>query len=318
LKQRLIVEHHPRHALLVFAQSDFAHGKVAGDLIPLFAFDADLQVVEERRIGGPQLGLGELEDDGLLGHAAVVVMGDDFAVAVADDDARITPPLLADDIERDLDLAGIDLGSDPQAADVFGGDFFEPDGLPDAGGGRVPDAFGLADLFAAGLPVGVARVGDGYDEVLLGFGFVEGVGDVEGEGVVAAGVVADFFAVDGDFAFPIDGAEVEEEATGVFEVGRVEGAVIDELVIRANSFHDAGEGRFDGEGDEDLAVIFAWQARSLPHDGIVPEAVEVGPVVANELGAGVFGVDIGGRNILGPAGHERAGGRFPIGGADGG
>src|SRR4051812_14252817 len=83
-----------------------------------------------------------------------------------------------------------------------------------------------------------------------------------------------FFAVHGDFALPIHRAEVEKKATTVFEVGSFEGAVIDELLIRADAFHDAGEGGFDGEGDEDLAVPFIWRARGpprdrgLPHEGV--------------------------------------------------
>jgi len=48
----------------------------------------------------------------------------------------------------------------------------------------------------------------------------------------------------------------------------------------------------------------------LGADDVVPEAVEVGPVVADHLGAGVFGMDVGGRDVLGPAGHER--GRRPV------
>src|SRR5581483_6337406 len=117
-----------------------------------------------------------------------------------------------------------------------------------------------------------------------------------------------------------DGAEVEEEAAAVFEGGRLERAVVDELVFGADGFHDAREGGFDREGDEDLAVPFFWPARGPPHgrgpphEGVVPEAVEVGPVVADHLGPGVFGVDVGGRDILGPAGHEGAGGGFPVSG----
>src|SRR6478609_2905623 len=69
--------------------------------------------------------------------------------------------------------------------------FFEPDGLPNAGGRRVPDAFGLADLFAAGLPVGVGGVGNAHNQILFRFARLDSVGDVECEGIVAAGVLAD-------------------------------------------------------------------------------------------------------------------------------
>src|SRR5438045_3349043 len=65
------------------------------------------------------------------------------------------------DVQVNPRMSLVEIGNDLERTNVRAGDWFEPYGLPDAGGWRVPDAFGFADLFAAGLGAAVGGVGDG-------------------------------------------------------------------------------------------------------------------------------------------------------------
>ena len=195
-------------------------------------------------------------------------------------------------------------------------DGLDPDGLPDAGDGGVPDAAWPAHLFASGLVSGVGRVPYGDDDGLRFFCF-DRVGDVEGEGVVSAPVAADLQSIDPDGGVPIDGAEIEQDASAALvptaALRQFEGAAVPESVVRTDAFHDAGQRRLDGVGDEDLAVEFARLRSVFLGDRVVPEAVEVQPVAADHLRPGVFRQRVVRRDILGPLGHQRSASGFPLG-----
>jgi hypothetical protein len=85
-------------------------------------------------------------------------------------------------------------------------------------------------------------------------------------------------------------------------------------MLGSDGFFHAGQGGFDRERDEDLAVPGGRLRVVLRDDGIVPEAIEIEPIGSGELGAGVFGMDAVGVDILGPAGEEWAGSGGPSGG----
>ena len=139
----------------------------------------------------------------------------------------------------------------------------QPHRLPDAGGGRVPDAAGLAHLLAARLRAGVGRVPDRHDHLLLAAG-LERVGDVEAEGVVAAAVLADLLAVDPDRRLPVHRAEVQQHApalpvpAGTSNVRRYQSRS-----FSLDRLHHARQGRLDRERHEDLARRTAAAARRL-------------------------------------------------------
>ncbi len=66
----------------------------------------------------------------------------------------------------------------------------QPDRLPDARTGRVGGAAGVQRLLAAKLPAGVGRVPDRDDDFLRAF-LLQGLGDVEREGIEAAAMAAE-------------------------------------------------------------------------------------------------------------------------------
>ena len=79
--------------------------------------------------------------------------------------------------------------------DMAFGHGLHPHRLPDAAGRRVPDAAGAGGLLAARLIAAVGAVVDADDQLLRTVR-LERIGDVEGEAVVAARVVADQRTVD--------------------------------------------------------------------------------------------------------------------------
>ncbi len=114
-------------------------------------------------------------------------------------------------------------------------------------------------------------------------------GDVEGEGVVAAGVLADLLVVHEDGGLPVNSAKVQQNSAAFPGFGEAEGAGVPDAIFGADGFHHAGEGGFDGIGDEDLALEFLGEAFGVAgDDGIIPQAVEVDPFRPLHLRAGIF------------------------------
>src|SRR5439155_24181173 len=180
----------------------------------------------------------------------------------------------------------------------------QQDRLPDAGGCGVEEAAGLADLLAAGLRAAVHGVVGGDDQLLRAL-LDERVGDVHAERVVAALVRGELLAVDEDRAFPVDGSEMEQETLAGPAFRDAERAAIPDVAVR---LLDAGQRALDGEGHEDAPgeVEADGRLRAGARAGELPEAVEVEPVGAGELWAGVFGVGLVGPDVLRPFCQERA------------
>src|SRR3954465_7610248 len=116
-----------------------------------------------------------------------------------------------------MHFALVDVGRDVDRGEVRPGHGLQPDGLPDAGDGRVPDAMRLLDLLAARLRSLVAGVPDADDDFLLALR-LQGSGDVEVDRVVTALVLAGLLAVDPDDRVPVDGAEVQQQALGLADL----------------------------------------------------------------------------------------------------
>ncbi len=200
---------------------------------------------------------------------------------------------------------------DDGVRDGGGGEGLEPDGLPDAADGGVPDAAGGVPLLAAGLAAGVGGISDADGDLVRARS--EGGSDIDAEGVVTTFVRADIIAIDLDGAGPIDCAEVEHDAAISAEGGPVDGeserAAIGDDVVGGDAFADAGEGGFDGEGDEDGGVEVGCGGAC--GDGEIPESVEIEPMGADKGGAGVLGPDVLGSDLFGPGSGEGSGGGFP-------
>ena len=192
-------------------------------------------------------------------------------------------------------------------------DWFHPDGGPHTGDRRVPDAVGVGDLLAAGLPVIAGRVENDDFDLLLAFGF-QGAGDVEAERSITADVRSDMLAVDVNVGFPVARFKVEDDVL-VFPVGRNgDGTAVDEQIVFSDFTLDAGERRFDRVRHKDLSVPFLNVFASLD-DGVVPQTVEVHPVFTDELGTGILGVCVFGRDLFSPGGKDRIFLDLPLGGA---
>ena len=214
---------------------------------------------------------------------------------------------------RETQHALIDVGGQGQIPDMGAGNGFEPDRLPDAGDGGVPDALRFEDLFAAGLVALVRGVPDRDDEFLVALRD-QRAGDVEIERVVSALVAPAERAVHEDGTFPVDRVEMEKKPLSVEVSGGGEGAAVPEGLVRLHGLLDAGQGGFDGERHQDLAFPGSGSGiGGAGGDGIVPEAVEVLPLVAGHLRSRVFRPDVAGRDVFGPPGHELAFDGFPLG-----
>ena len=173
-----------------------------------------------------------------------------------------------------------------------GTDDLQPDGLPDAGHGRVPDALGCGNLLPAGLPGLVSGVKHLDAESLRPL-FHQCGGNVETEGSVSARMFADLRAVDPDFRLPVHSAEVQENALAGPSFREGECALIPEKILPADEFADTRKGGFHRERNENLPVRgeFPPGLRHLAErrDGIIPQPVETHPLRPHHLRPRILG-----------------------------
>ena len=301
LEERLAVEEEPVHAGRVLRHRDRAHAEVAVDLVA--ALDRDAKAIEERIGGGPPARVGNRERERL---ARAALDRGDPAIAVERRDAHRVGRASAGDADGHRDRLKIGRGRDRQVRHVGARDRLEPDRLPDAGDGGVPDAARARDLLAARLRAPVGGVPDRDDQLLFA-AVLEGLGDVEGERIVASAVLADLRAVDEHLGLPVHGAEVEEQPASRREGGSRERTAVPNPLVLAHRTPDAAERRLDGKGNEDAAVEAVGSRRLARHDRVVPAAIEVEPERArpHELRPRVLGQRAVGRDLARPARDER-------------
>ena len=140
----------------------------------------------------------------------------------------------------------------------------EPDRLPDAGDGRVVDALRLQHLLAARLLAGVRRIADRDDQLLLAGAGLQRVGDVDGERVVAALVLATCLPLTKTDGLPVHRAEMEQQRWPVGERRQGEGAPIPQPLFGRDANAGAAQLRFDREGHQDRGRRMTQGARRLP------------------------------------------------------
>ncbi len=210
-EQRLVVEEDAGDALVVFRHGNLAHAKVAFDRVDVFTRGGQLhaQMIKMRRVGRPQFRLLDRQFDRRAGLAGS--LGDrGFAVGRDDVDGRIGGRARAGNRDRHAGRFCVDIRNDGDRFDRRFRYWFQPNGLPDAGGGRIEDSAGVRDLLAARLRAGVDRVPSRDDEFLFAVG-LEGLGDVEGKVIVAAAMLAQRLPVDPDRRLKVDGSEMEQQ-----------------------------------------------------------------------------------------------------------
>ena len=149
LEDKLIVEHHAVVAVLVTGQAYLAHAEVALHLVLLAVGVEQLQleVVEERVIGIPEVGIGDAEHNIFarlslaLGYllGSVVGSGLDLGYLVS----------VAAGSGVDGESLGINIGREVEVLDVGGVHGLQPHRLPDAGASCVEDTARAAHLLAA-------------------------------------------------------------------------------------------------------------------------------------------------------------------------
>ena len=118
-------------------------------------------------------------------------------------------------------------------------------------------------------------------------------------------------AVDKDFGLPIHGAEMQQETLGA-ESGRGECTAIPEALRGRDGALHAGKRRFDGKWNQDAAFECVRPGGVFGGDGIAPEAVEIGPCSASQLGPRVIGQGVGGIHLRSPRRGDGEIGQFPL------
>ena len=144
---------------------------------------------------------------------------------------------------------------------------------------------------------------------------LECVGDVERERVVAARWLPSSLPLTLDGRLPVDGPEMQQDAparstpAGTANVRRYQ-----RRLSWPTGFITPDRADSTGNGTRILPsnALPAGCALGLGRDGVVPQAVEVLPVLADHLRPRVLGQGVVGRNVLRPPGHERPLGRLPL------
>ena len=169
-------------------------------------------------------------------------------------------------------------------ADILLRHALQPDGLPQTGYRRIPHSAAPASLLAVGQNVGLKPVGhaDKQDVFLL-----QGVRNVEGKGLIAAGMRAERRTVQPDLRDLIRRAEVQQHAPPHKARGQEEAAPVVQRPVPGKLLMHAGEQRLRREGDADRAVITLRKARGVAH-GKFPHPVEVEIRIPAQRGAGIL------------------------------
>ena len=196
----------------------------------------------------------------------------------------------------DDQLLSLNIGIELGGGDVIHGHALQPGGLPDARGAGVGAAVGVVEhgLLTAGLVAGAEVVGDTHGDGVLPL--LQSLGDIKGEGHVAADVAAHVLSVDPHLGEVIAGTDMEQDALTCPGLGEGQGlavphALAEILVTDARQLALAAEGDRDGLGEGGAVLVAALFAGQASVGLVLPGAVEVEPigVAAVKLRAGKFG-----------------------------
>src|SRR5690606_11891844 len=88
---------------------------------------------------------------------------------------------------------------------------------------------------------------------------------------------------------PVDGTEVQEQASAAGNIRGREGAPVPQAFGRAHTPLHSAEIRFDGKRYEDGPLPIGYPAGFLLDDSVLPRAVQVDPGLTRQLRPGIFG-----------------------------
>ena len=294
-EHRLVVHEETQDALAVAIHAELAHAEVGVHSVSAVG---GLQIVQVGGIGSPGLALAQGDDLILVdshfcfSHHAAFVQDADLGGAGA----------VGEDMDADSLL--VEQGRDLDLLDVVSGNAFQPDGLPDAALGGVEQGTPLAGavqlLLAAGMGLLFGGILNGQGQNV--FAVIQICGDVEGEGIVAALVAADFCAVDENGTFLIDSAKVQDDAILLETFGQGKDLAVVQVVRRLNDLLNTGQQGFGRVGNQNGAVVTVSGGSLV--DAVFPVAVQIQETVTNHAGTGIFGQSVLRRDFLCPSAFQ--------------
>ena len=158
----------------------------------------------------------------------------------------------------------------------------------------------MQDLFAARLPACVGGIANGYNQFVGAW--LQMGGYIKPERQIAAVMAPDRLAVQPDLSLPVDRPEVEQDVPAQPFFWDLEDTPVPQAFFGQEGALDTREGRLDGIGHQDAALRGGEGGFFQGGDGIVPPAIQVQPVRADQLGTRVAGQGAG--LLRGPTGAQ--------------
>ena len=198
-------------------------------------------------------------------------------------------------LRQEAERPPVELRHDPAFLQSLHPGGFEPDGLPNAGHAGIAASARLEfrTLLAEGLGE-TALVIEHMNDQIIAFSSLHMPGQVDGKGDAAAGVTADFNAVQIDHGGVIDCAEVEQNPPAVPCGGNFQRALVEHAFDEVG-MADAGERAFRAERHGDFSCKTGGILQAAFDSGlaeikfIAPLSVQVDPIRTVKLHFRVFG-----------------------------
>ena len=266
-------------AALVLHDGELAHAEIALHMVA--AENIDLQRIEEGilRTPGTEMFLANQRPAGAV--ILCPVLGNALAVLT---NHHMCPDGVGG-MDLPQQLAVIKIRSQLDGGNVVVRHTFHPHRLPDAALGSVPNAATVIALLAVGVGTAVGLVGDGHGQAVLAVH--QRLGDIKGEGQIAALMAAHFGVVDQHAAALIHRAEVEDHPVLPESLRQGEGALIPQRFAALELEVAAGEETLGREGHHDSAGVIFGILLAVLH-GVIPDAIQIEVALTLELRPGIF------------------------------
>ena len=232
---------------------DSAHAEVALDRIycAVCRLKFGHKVVEEGRLGAPELGIGHGDR-----HLNLLVAGSEIEwetyrwknIVLGGDGQRELAGLGNAQIEAHLRLLAGNIGRHAHILDVVSCSRLQPDRTPDAAAVGVPTGHLLADHGA-----GIGHI-EGAHNNEGGFAWLDEAREVNREGQIAVVVLAGEDAVDPDTRLPVDRFEVEIDALACPLARHEDLSFVPGCALVIDAF-DAGQLALPREGHVDRQIL---------------------------------------------------------------